>query len=406
MSGNLLAVMDLPQNSRDVVEVLRTVQDNLTGFVEAESWQTFNLTCDEYTSLCTYLRRSDNTDLFDTWNSIRSDYILLTSHLTLRLPSVPQVLFTAALQDHISTALFHLAIESPSNWFLGRITSINAERDDSAASIVFNSHHPDLTYHFSTTPRGNSARPTNARSTPTQPTLIVEICNDVKHADLEARLAARYMAAGNKATRTVVALDTTRGVYSVWRYLRFLPTRVDGREFRRCFLTEKEVPWRGVRGEEGKGLELKLRDFLPTDMPAIRGVKEEVVDGLMRRSIVVDCEKLTGLWEKANDPETVDIFGGGDIGSMDMEISETEADGDDEADEEDEEDEAGEEDDEDDDLSMEELMDDLFEEVETRTQGAVAQGGATSFDNWVGHEPEDAEEELEDYDDSEESEDE
>ncbi|KAL1637666.1 hypothetical protein SLS58_009196 [Diplodia intermedia] len=399
--------MELPQNMRAVFDALETISVNVAGFRDDESWQTFNLTRAEYDKFFDIIGHSSLSDLFDCWNSIRHDFSSRHSLLTLRLPSFPQALFVGELQDHISKALFMHANAGPHNWFLEHIIGVNAERGDNADSLVYGAWHPDLAYYFSP----NHTRPARARAAAAagtkrsrhswecDPTLLIDVGNNVKHDDMAA-LAPRYAGAGNGATRTVVSIDTTRGVYSVWRYLRYLPTAVDGREWRRCFLTEKDVAWRGT---DGPGLVLSIRDFMPTTLPLIEGTGDDDMEALMKKTVQIDCATLTKMWEKASAPPPVL-----DDGSTDMELSETEV-----ATDEDEPRELP-DDEDDDEKAWEDLMAEIEEQLsepEPEPEVQLRRGGVANVNNWMAYhdgdaaedpEGEDADDEDDDDEESEE----
>ncbi|KAL1619571.1 hypothetical protein SLS54_006507 [Diplodia seriata] len=393
-------IMELPQNTRAVINAVQTISANDTGFLEEESWQTFPLTRAEYERIFDIIGHEDLSDLFDCWNSIRHDFTRRHSLLTLRLPTFPQALFVGELHDHISKALFIHASAGPDNWFIEHIIGVNAERGPSADSLIYNAWHPDLAYYFSpsyTRPARAAAGSKRSRhSWECDPTLIIDVGNNVKHDDM-AVLAPRYAAAGNGATRTVVSIDTTRGVYSVWRYLRYLPTAVDGREWRRCFLTEKDVEWRDT---DGPGLVLSVRDFMPTSLPLIEGTGDDDMEALMKKTVQIDCAALTKMWEKANSPPPVL-----DDGSTDMELSETEV-----ATDEDEPAELPDDEDEDE-RAWEDLMAEIEEEIaeaEPEPELQIRRGGVANVSNWMAYhdgedpEGEDADDEDDDDEESEE----
>lgn len=246
----------------------------------------------------------------------------------MRLPSVSQVLFTNSLHEQITARLTAIADAHPNGWFLKHIMAINPERDDSSDALVFNAHRPDLSFYFTPEdpPSPGSSSPPRRRpriAGASEPPLIIEICNAAKHGAMQM-LAERYTAGGGGATRTVVAVDTERGVLSVWRFLRYLPTKLEGKTFRRCFLTVDQAAWRGAGTcAEGEGLVLSVRDFMPTVLPDVEDVSPEEMDELMRRKVVLDPACLTKMWLESWSTQEESALYYGSEGSSAMEFSDS-----------------------------------------------------------------------------------
>ncbi|KAF4544296.1 uncharacterized protein LTHEOB_6414 [Lasiodiplodia theobromae] len=335
MSVFISRFIELPQNARAVVEALQSISTSLTANKEQDSWRVFTISRSEYARFIKYIRHPLEADLYDCWQSIRYDYIHRTSILAMRLPSVSQVLFTSSLHEQITRSIDAIADAHPNGWFLKHIMAINPERDSSDDALVFNAHRPDLSFYFTPEdPPSPPSSPSSAVAPPrkrprvpgaSEPTLIVEICNAAKHGAMQM-LAERYTHGGGGATRTVVAVDTERGVFSVWRFLRYLPTKLEGKTFRRCFLTQDSVAWRGAGTcAEGEGLVLSVRDFMPTVLPDVEDVSPEEMDELMRRKVVLDPACLTKMWLESWSMQEAPLYYGseGSEGSEGMDFSDS-----------------------------------------------------------------------------------
>lgn len=242
------------------------------------------------------------------------------SHLFVRLPSQTQSIFTRSVQTALISLIHSVARMGAEGWLLSFIRSFNGDRDVTSETAL-GEHRPDLKFLFQAVGlRGGRKR---AR-TSTDPSLVIEICNNYKHGDM-ASLAEMYMRHGDGAVRTVVAIDPTSGTYSVWRYLRYLPTKLEGKEYRKCFQTEKGVVW---RGDDAQDLVLKIRDFLPTWMPIVEGMGDEALEALMKKPVVLKASRLADMWDAAK--RAADYFAWVNTEVSDdeteMDLSETEAD--------------------------------------------------------------------------------
>lgn len=255
--------------------------------------------------------------------------------LAIRLPSDAQTRFTTSLQSAFQAQITTLSQHCPGNWFLTHVHSYNTQRDG-AAHTTTGEHNPDICFYYDAPPpRRNRHHNRPAATHAKPPTIIIEICSADKASDMGA-LAGHYLRAGNGATRIVVALDVERGTYSVWRWLRYLPTRVDGHEYRRCYQTENGVRWRaedGAAAAEVEGeLALTVRDFMPTVLPRFDFGPggEEGMEALMRAQVVVSFGRLCRMWARAVDgEEEEDEDEDEDGGSAPMDVSSLDGEGED-----------------------------------------------------------------------------
>lgn len=242
------------------------------------------------------------------------------SLLALRVPTHTHIVFTASIQFLLATSLRTVSAAAPENWFVANAVCYSSQRDASEDTTV-GDHRPDLCFYFERDASPGQNSPKRARGS-RHPTVVIEICSADKMRDMEA-LAEHYLHEGDGATRTVVGIDVTRGTFCVWRYLRFLPTRVDGREYRRCFCTERDVRWRLADDSAPPfgALQFTVRDFLPTKLPGITdGLDKEEMEALMKKTVGIPFEQMCSSWRLATPPPG---YASDEEGSAEMVLSST-----------------------------------------------------------------------------------
>ncbi|KAH7030036.1 hypothetical protein B0J12DRAFT_704355 [Macrophomina phaseolina] len=295
MSSAVNRLMALPDTVRDIVILLYEIGAPHRRLSDMNSWREFSYSDADHELLWSFLRQTGQEDLFDLMRLLRTDRMAHDNMLFVRLASPAQNHFTRTIQSLLFVALRVIGRSSNGAWIFHFVHAYNGERDAEAETTV-GTHRPDLNFIFKlpgmalTNPRGR-----RRRRLASQPAIIIEVCSDHKFRRMP-EIARHYMAGGRGAVRTVVAINASSGTFSVWRYLRFLPTRVDGREFRRCFHTEVEVPWRGHGAQD---LVLRARDFMPTKLPTVDDMEEGEMEAMMRIPVTLSAARLTTAWETA-----------------------------------------------------------------------------------------------------------
>ncbi|GME55232.1 hypothetical protein GTA08_BOTSDO08435 [Neofusicoccum parvum] len=320
MPPNFQSRMALPPAVRLIVERLEDIALNFIIPTEDQSWRVYTVTSADYAALFTYLRQTGNEELFDCMESLSYDWMSYGSLLALRVPTHTHIVFTASIQFLLATSLRTVSAAAPENWFVANAVCYSSQRDASEDTTV-GDHRPDLCFYFERDASPGQNSPKRARGS-RHPTVVIEICSADKMRDMEA-LAEHYLHEGDGATRTVVGIDVTRGTFCVWRYLRFLPTRVDGREYRRCFCTERDVRWRLADDSAPPfgALQFTVRDFLPTKLPGITdGLDKEEMEALMKKTVGIPFEQMCSSWRLATPPPG---YASDEEGSAEMVLSST-----------------------------------------------------------------------------------